>query len=258
MTNSYCMQQLNKLLKTIKIMKSTLTTFILLISLTFFFACTNAQTNGDKLSVNDFEKTLNTTHDAQIVDVRTPEEFNNGHLKNALNIDWNGDKFEAQLKNLDKNKPQFVYCLSGGRSSSAAELMRKEGFKKVYEMKGGMMAWNSANKPVETTTNFPPQKGISITEYNQQIMSDKLVLVDFNAPWCIPCQKMAPMFNKVEEEQKSRIKLLKVNVDQNKELVKTMAIESLPTIILYKNGKEVWKHNGIIEEKELLTEINKW
>ena len=239
-------------------MKSTLTTIFLLISLTFFFACTNAQTNGDKLSANDFEKKINTVQNAQIVDVRTPEEFNNGHLKNALNIDWNGDKFEAQLKNLDKTKPQFVYCLSGGRSSSAAELMRKEGFTKVYELKGGMMAWNASNKPVETTSNFPIQKGISLEEYNKQILSDKLVLVDFNAPWCIPCQKMAPMFTKIEATQKLKLNLVKINVDQNKELVKTMAIENLPTILLYKNGKEVWRHYGFIEEKDLTNEINKW
>ena len=236
----------------------TLKNNIALLLLTLFYACSNAQTSNEKLSIDDFEKTLQATTDAQIIDVRTPEEFNNGHLKNALNIDWNGDKFDEQIKNLDKSKPQFVYCLSGGRSSNAAELMRKQGFSKVYEMKGGMMAWNNANKPVETTNNFPTQKGISLEDYNKQIINNKLVLVDFNAPWCIPCQKMAPMFEKIAVEQKNKLAFIKINVDQNKELAKAILIESLPTIIIYKEGKEVWKHNGIIEEKELISEIGKW
>jgi len=231
---------------------------LILLIVTLFFACSNAQTGNDKLSVDDFEIKINSTSNAQIIDVRTPEEFNNGHLKNALNIDWNGDKFEEQLKNLDKTKHQFVYCLSGGRSSNAAELMRKKGFNDVNEMKGGMMAWINANKSVETVGYFSTKNAISIDDYNKQIISDKLVLVDFNAPWCIPCQKMAPMFEKVAMQQKERLTFIKINVDENKELVKAKSIESLPTILLYKDGKVVWKYNGLIEEKDLLTEIGKW
>lgn len=74
---------------------------------------------------------------ASILDVRTPSEFSKGHLINALNYDWNGNEFDKQIAPLDKSKPVFVYCLSGGRSSSAANKMRSSGFTQVYEMDGG-------------------------------------------------------------------------------------------------------------------------
>ena len=80
---------------------------------------------GGKVSIDEFEKLLSLTKNRQLIDVRTDEEFQSGHLKNALNIDINSSDFEPKIKALDKTKPVFVYCLSGGRSSSAAGFMHK-------------------------------------------------------------------------------------------------------------------------------------
>jgi rhodanese-related sulfurtransferase len=87
---------------------------------------------------------------SQILDVRTPEEYNNGHLKDAIRADWNNEaEFEEKVKTLDKTRSVYVYCQSGRRSSAAAKQLKKEGFTQVYNLAGGMNAWTDAGKPVE-------------------------------------------------------------------------------------------------------------
>ncbi|RPI67215.1 MAG: rhodanese-like domain-containing protein [Ignavibacteriae bacterium] len=85
-----------------------------------------------------------------LVDVRTPDEWNAGHLKNAKHIDINGQTFDQQLNKLDKSKTYVVYCAVGGRSSRAASIMAEKGFKLVYNMVGGYNKWSSMGYPTTT------------------------------------------------------------------------------------------------------------
>ena len=84
----------------------------------------------------------------QLVDVRTPEEFEEGHLKGALLIDVSEDDFAESIESLDKEKPVYVYCRSGKRSSKAAGIMKEKGFKQVFNLDGGIEGWEEAGKPV--------------------------------------------------------------------------------------------------------------
>lgn len=86
---------------------------------------------------------------AVILDVRKPEEYAGGHLKNAVSLDFlNPVAFDKGLNELDKTKHYYVYCRSGKRSHAAAEKMLKQGFK-VFEMEGGYLNWTSQGFPVE-------------------------------------------------------------------------------------------------------------
>ena len=111
---------------------------VLIASVMLIAACSNGQSQNAKmvLSATEFAAKLEEIPAAPIIDVRSPEEFSNGHLQNARNINWNGNNFDAQILKFDKAQPIFVYCLSGGRSGSAASQMRANGFKEVYEMDG--------------------------------------------------------------------------------------------------------------------------
>jgi len=102
------------------------------------------------LAPNEFEAKMQGSTDGQILDVRTPEEFKEGHLKGAVNINFYDDDFAQQAAKLDKNKPVFVYCAMGGRSASAAGQMAKSGFTSIFDLKGGITAWKKAGKPVVT------------------------------------------------------------------------------------------------------------
>ena len=85
--------------------------------------------------------------DFVIIDVRTPQEFTEGHIENAISIDFYSDTFRDELDNLDKNKTYLIYCRSGVRSGNALDIMAELGFKEVYDIAGGMVAWEAAELP---------------------------------------------------------------------------------------------------------------
>lgn len=90
-----------------------------------------------------FLKKMEVVSQPQLVDVRTPEEFNAEHIPGATNINWNGASFVSESEKLDKTKPVFVYCKSGGRSHKAVEKLKELGFETIYELDGGFMQWSS-------------------------------------------------------------------------------------------------------------------
>ncbi len=88
--------------------------------------------------------------DIQLVDVRTEQEYGNGHLKEAILINIQGQDFTTKAtQQLDKQKPVIIYCRSGRRSMQAAQILVNEGFETVYNMKGGILAWQAEGLPTE-------------------------------------------------------------------------------------------------------------
>ncbi len=82
----------------------------------------------------------------QLVDVRTPDEYNEGKIDDAINIDYfDQDNFAKAFEKLDKNKPVYVYCRSGHRSHESAVLLEKMGFKEIHDLDGGYLAWSAKN-----------------------------------------------------------------------------------------------------------------
>ena len=106
------------------------------------------QTTSTDLSPAEFAGKIEELPEAPVIDVRTPGEFSEDHLPNAINFNWNGSEFENQIATLDKSKPVLVYCRSGSRSAAAAKKMRSEGFEVVYELNGGIMKWKDSDLPV--------------------------------------------------------------------------------------------------------------
>lgn len=85
-----------------------------------------------------------------VLDVRTREEFDEGHLPGASQIDFYADDFVEQIQGLDRDVPYFVYCRSGGRSGKTAELMGQLGFGHVTDLDGGVLAWTEAGEPLDS------------------------------------------------------------------------------------------------------------
>ncbi len=86
-------------------------------------------------------KDLLASEPGTVLDVRTPEEWAEGTLKDAVKMNYQDDNFASQIESLDKNAPVFVYCRRGGRSASASEILKESGFKKVYNLDGGITSW---------------------------------------------------------------------------------------------------------------------
>jgi len=85
--------------------------------------------------------------DFVIIDVRTQEEFVGEHIENAINIDFYSPTFQDELDSLDKNKTYLIYCRSGGRSGNTLDIMAGLNFKEVYNILGGMIAWDAEGLP---------------------------------------------------------------------------------------------------------------
>ncbi|MFY0254699.1 rhodanese-like domain-containing protein [Chitinophaga sp. 30R24] len=185
----------------------------------------------------------------QVFDVRTADEFNTGHLPHALQADFTKrDEFKDRVQYLDKNKPVYIYCLSGGRSTAAAKWMRENGFNKVVELTGGINAWKQAGKPLEGVADNQPQ--LSMEDYTRAVNVKGWVLTDVGASWCPPCKQMEPVLEKFFQDHK-QVKKVQVDGGKDQEVMKAISANVLPTFILYKDGKEVARKQGVIALAEL-------
>ena len=111
----------------------------------FFLSCVYSPNNADKminLSETEWVKLHDESEESVIIDVRTDDEFSTGYIGGAVNIDfYMGNEFISEIEKLDKSKSYFIYCKSGARSGQTCELMKQKGFKKVYNLEGGILGW---------------------------------------------------------------------------------------------------------------------
>lgn len=96
-------------------------------------------------------ETIMQSEDVQLIDVRTPEEYQEGHILNAQNIDYNSPDFEVDITKLDKTKPVLLYCKSGNRSGKSSQIFLEAGFKIIYDLEGGITEW--IDKGLEVNIN---------------------------------------------------------------------------------------------------------
>ena len=233
-------------------MKKILSNLYPVILLFTFFSC-SAQSKT-VLTADEFEKGLSGNATVQLLDVRTADEYNSGHIKNALLADWrDAVEFNRRISFIDKDKPVYIYCLAGGRSSAAAIKMKEMGYQQVFELQGGMNSWKSAEKSIEGKTS---QKQMSTLEFNNSINSAHFVLVDFGAEWCPPCKKMEPVLASLQKNNPNKITLVKVDGGKDEDILKSFNVTALPVFILFKDGKQVWRKDGIVTEQEIAGNLN--
>lgn len=108
-----------------------------------------AKTSQIQLISAEEMSNLSDMDNVQLIDVRTADEYQSGHIKGAKNIVYMSDNWSDEVAKLDKDNPVYVYCAKGGRSARCAALLAEAGFKKIYDLKGGITQWKHEGKAVE-------------------------------------------------------------------------------------------------------------
>lgn len=125
--------------------------FTLIIVLSAFMLASTSKIVS--LSGKDFIDTYKSTENSVLLDVRTPNEHASSHIANAINIDFENQTFLAEIKKLDMSKTYFVYCRSGNRSGKAITIMKNNGFKNIYELRGGILSNIDSVNPVTASAS---------------------------------------------------------------------------------------------------------
>jgi thioredoxin len=227
--------------------------YFLLLSLAFLTGRLYAQkvAHTSELTLEAFEEKIKQSTAPQILDVRSAQEFSENHLVGAINLNASDTAlYNKRIQSLDKHKPVFVYSINNGRSSAIAKQLRSRGFTEVYELPGGIAHWIGAGKPIESKAG----QGISAEEFHKLVTASNLVLVDVGSKHCGACKKLAPVVDTVAHHYAGKLNVHKIELYDNRALAKQLNIASVPTLILYKDGKPVWTKSGNVT-KEILEEV---
>ena len=228
-------------------------------SVIFLYLLTSVTLHAqERLSPKEFRKNLDNSTDALLLDVRTPEETAKGYLKGAVFMDFYDSSFKEQVSTIDREKPVFVYCAIGGRSWDAAKIMQEMGFKQVYDLKGGIIVWKIKNYDYVKLKNDSARQGINKVEFEKMIVNRPLTFVDFYAPWCGPCKIMVPALNTIEQEMKDSVLVVKINADENLQLMKDYGLKALPYIMILQGTKILFRHEGFMSAEDMRKTIRKY
>ena len=188
-----------------------------------------------------------------LLDVRTPNEVSNGYLKNASFIDFYDEDFLEKASWIKKDQPIYVYCHGGGRSAKAANQLISLGFKEVYNLIGGYSKWKDNDFPiVEGIINSSSE----FESYSEETIKNKIfqsedVILVFKTPWCLPCKRLDPVLDTFKLLNPSW-EVVTVNMDNNKDVANLYDVKSVPTLLIFKNKKLIFKEIGFVNHEFLM------
>lgn len=95
-----------------------------------------------------------------------------------------------------------------------------------------------------------------MSSFNEIIQQNKPVLIDFYAEWCGPCKMMSPILSEVKSSLGEKVSIIKIDVDKNQSLAAKYQVRGVPTLMLFKNGQQLWRQSGVIQKNDLIALIN--
>ncbi|MNK35384.1 Thioredoxin [compost metagenome] len=225
-----------------QILKTSLT------AIAFFWAVAafSQNENHSSLSLDSFYSKIKSQKNPQIVDARTSEEFALNHIEGAVNFNLQSQNYAQSVAKLDKSKPVFIYSIGAGRSVALEKELLKNGFSEAYSLEGGIANWIGNGKPFYSNL----KSKLSLAEFNKIIAENKTVLVDIGSKYCGPCKKVKPILETIRSEYGSNLKILEIELEDSPQVIADLkTVKVFPTLILYENGKIIFKKEGITDLK---------
>lgn len=221
-----------------KIFKNSIATAILLFTVAGF----SQNKSSNTVSLDVFYSKIQSEKKPQIIDARGPEEFALNHINGAINFNLESKDYAAQVAKLDKSKPVFTYSIGAGRSVWLADDLLKKGFKEAYSLEGGIANWIGNGKPFYANS----KSKLTLAEYKKIIAENKDVLVDIGSIYCGACKKVKPVLETIKAQYGSNLKIVEIDLEDSPQVIADLkTVKVFPTLILYKDGKIVFKKEGL-------------
>lgn len=211
---------------------------------TFFAFAQNQSTIT--LPLDSFYTKLKSEKKAQIIDARSPEEYKLNHIEGAANFNLETENYTKYVAQLDKSKPVFIYSIGAGRSNALAIELLKNGFSDVHDLEGGIANWIGGGKPFYSNS----KSKLSLEEYKKVIADNNTVLVDIGSRYCGACKKVKPVLETIKAQYGENVKIVEIDLEENPQVIADLkTVKVFPTLILYQNGKIVFKKDGLSDLK---------
>ncbi|KRD12599.1 sulfurtransferase [Flavobacterium sp. Root901] len=215
-----------------------------ILALTVLFTISGFSQNksANTVSLEVFYSKIQAEKKPQIIDARGPDEFALNHLNGAVNFNLESKDYAEQIAKLDKSKPVFTYSIGAGRSVWLADDLLKKGFKEAYSLEGGIANWIGNGKPFYANS----KSKLTLAEYNKIIADNKTVLVDIGSKYCGACIKVKPVLETIRTQYGDNLKIVEIDLETSPQVIADLkTVKVFPTLILYQNGKIVFKKDGL-------------
>ncbi|MBS7254756.1 thioredoxin domain-containing protein [Flavobacterium branchiicola] len=220
-----------------RVLKNSITAIVFL----FTIAVSSQNKSGNTVSLDSFYTKIQGQKNPQIIDARGPEEFALNHIIGAVNFNLESKDYAKRIAALDKSKPVFTYSIGAGRSVWLADDLLKKGFKEVYSLEGGIANWIGGGKPYFANS----KSKLTLAEYNKIVTENNTVLVDIGSVYCGACKKVKPVLETIKAQYGENLKIVEIDLEDNTQIIADLkTIKVFPTLILYKNGKIIFKKEG--------------
>jgi len=220
-----------------KILKKSITTLILLFTITGF-----SQGNSANILLDAFYSKIKSQKNPQIIDARGPEEFALNHIEGAVNFNLKSEDYEKRVAALNPSQPVFIYSIAAYRSGLLSTDLAKRNFSEVYILEGGIASWIGGGKPFYSNL----KSKLTIAEYKKIIADNKYVLVDIGSKYCATCKTVKPILEDLRAQYGEKLKIIQIELEESPQVIADLkTVKVFPTLILYENGKIVFKKDGL-------------
>lgn len=208
----------------------------------FLFGQSTKQELPPALSVDSFAAKIERQNKPQIIDARKQEEFIVNHIIDAVNIDQFAGDYLPKLKQLNQQQPVFIYAIQNYRPGILAKELLELGFEEVYILHSGIASWIGAGYPYYSAA----KNIVSLDQYNAVLKANKLVVVNIGTKYCGICVSVKQVIDSLRQDQNRSFAIEEIDLYHNPELVAELKeIRAVPTVLVYKEGKVVWKRTGL-------------